>query len=39
MFLFPLVQRDPSKVWPFLSAAFLEDCERPQEGCQRCGAS
>lgn len=26
MFLFPMAQRDPSKVWSFLSAAFLELC-------------
>lgn len=24
LFLFPVAQRDPSKVWYFLSAAFLE---------------
>lgn len=30
MFLFTVAQRDPSKVWSFLSAAFLEllDCKR-----------
>lgn len=38
MFLFPVAQRDPSKVWSFLSAAFLELCrivrgpKRPVKG-------